>query len=89
MSDRARRTKAVFDAIAALGETGTAAFRPGDVATELRSRETPFGAWEVRGEFSKLERLGLIAPDEDFAVWRLIPGASFSIAAAKAVAEDG
>ena len=84
MSERARRTKTVFDAVVALREGGAASFRPGDVAGYLRDEGRPFGAWEVRGELTNLERLGLIVLDEEIAVWRLVPGASFSIAAANA-----
>ena len=89
MRERARRTKIVYDAAAALAGSGAASFRPGDVAAHLRPTETPFGAWEVRGELSKLERLGLVELDEDTATWRLVSGGTFDIAAAKAVAVDG
>lgn len=88
MSERARRTKIVYDAATALAESA-ASFRPGDVAARLRPTETPFGAWEVRGELSNLQRLGLVELDEDTATWRLVPGGTFDIAAAKAVAVDG
>ena len=84
LSERARRTKTVFDAVVALREGGVDCFRPGDVTGYLRGEGTPFGAWEVRGELTNLERLGLIVLDEQNAVWRLIPGATFSIAAANA-----
>lgn len=84
LSERARRTKTVFDAVVALREGGVASFRPGDVAGHLRDKGTPIGAWEIRGELTNLERLGLIVLDEDVAVWRLVSGASFSIAAANA-----
>lgn len=91
LSERARRTKIVFDAVVALCEGGTERFRPGDVTACLRGGSTPFGAWEVRGELTNLERLGLIVLDEELAVWRLVPGASFSITAANAAlqAENG
>ncbi len=88
LSERARRTKTVFDAIVALREGGAECFRPGDVAGYLRDESTPFGAWEVRGELANLERLGLVVLDEEFAVWRIVPGASFSIAAANAARAD-
>ncbi len=79
VSEQARRTKTVFDAVAALHDTGSTAFRPGDVTAHLRAGDTPFGAWEVRGELTNLERLGLIVLDEDTATWRLVNGASFSV----------
>ena len=84
MSERARRTKVVFDALAALQRAGRASVRPGDVTAHLREHGLPVGAWEVRGELSNLERLGLIELDEDTAVWRLVAGAEFSIDAANA-----
>lgn len=82
MSERARRTKTVFDAVAALGQAGNTSFRPGDVTAHLRAEGTPYGAWEVRGELSNLEKLGLVELDEETATWRLVNGASFSIEAA-------
>ena len=69
----------MFDAALALREDGATTFRPGDVTARLRADGAPFGAWEVRGELSNLERLGLIVLDEDSATWKLVDGASFSI----------
>ena len=74
----------VFDAAAALRDAGRPTFRPGDVTAHLRAQGLPIGAWEVRGELSNLERMGLIELDEDAAVWRLARGAAFSIEAANA-----
>lgn len=88
-SERARRTKIVYDAAVALAGSPGATFRPGDIAAHLRPSETPFGAWEVRGELSNLEGLGLVELDEDTAMWRLASGVTFDIAAAKGVAVDG
>ena len=79
VSEKARRTKTVFDAALALREDGATTFRPGDVTARLRADGSPFGAWEVRGELSNLERLGLIVLDEAAATWKLVDGASFSI----------
>ena len=79
MSERTRRTKIVYDAAIALREQGASAFLPGDVTAHLRAAGAPFGAWEVRGELSNLERLGLVALDEDSAAWRCVNGAAFSI----------
>jgi len=84
LSERARRTKTVFDAVAALGQAGIESFGPGDVTAHLRAEGTPYGAWEVRGELSILERLGLVELDEETASWRLVNGATFSIEAANA-----
>lgn len=69
----------MFDAALALREDGATTFRPGDVTARLRADGGPFGAWEVRGELSNLERLGLIVLDEDAATWKLVDGAAFSI----------
>ena len=85
LSERARRTKIVFDAVAALREAGKAEFEPGDVTGRLRDDGVPFGAWEVRGELANLERLGLVVLDESTARWRLVNGADFSIDTANAV----
>ena len=85
MSEQARRTKTVFDALTALQEAGETAFRPGDVTAHLRASGNPVEAWEVRGELSNLERLGLIELDEETATWRLVNGASFSIDAANEI----
>ena len=89
MSEQARRTKTVFDAVAALRNAGSAAFRPGDVTAHLRASGTPIGAWEIRGELTNLERLGLIMLDEDTATWRLANGASFSVEEAKLALGNG
>ena len=89
MSEQARRTKTVFDAVTALKAQGSTAFRPGDVTAHLRASGTPFGAWEVRGELTNLERLGLILLDEDLATWRLVNGACFSVEEAKVARENG
>lgn len=85
MSERARRTRTVFDAVKALHEAGTTTFRPGDVTERLRTAEMPFGAWEVRGELANLERLGLIVLDEETAAWQLVDGKQFSVEAANAI----
>ena len=89
MSEQARRTKTVYDAVTALKEAGNTAFRPGDVTAYLRESGAPFGAWEVRGELTNLERLGLIVVDEDSATWRVVNGASFSVEEAKIARKNG
>ena len=84
MSEKARRTKTVFDAAMALREDGAENVRPGDITARLRADGAGFGAWEVRGELSNLETLGLVVLDEEAAVWKLVDGAAFSIDAANA-----
>ena len=83
MSEQARRTKTVFDAVLALEGAGQSSFRPGDVTAHLRATDSPVGAWQVRGELTNLERLGLIVLDEESATWRRVNGASFSVESAK------
>lgn len=85
MTEKARRTKTVFDTAQRLCADGAESFRPGDITARLRADGMPIGAWEVRGELSNLERLGLIVLDEDAATWTLVDGASFSIDAANAM----
>ena len=75
----------MFDAVAALRDAGKTTFRPGDVTAHLRAKGLAVGAWEVRGELSNLERLGLIELDEETATWCLVSTAAFSIDAANAV----
>ena len=89
MSEQARRTKTVFDAVSALQSVGATPFRPGDVTAHLRANVEPVGAWEVRGELTNLQRMGLIVLDEDTATWQLVNGASFSIEAARAANQNG
>lgn len=79
----------MFDAVTALHDGGSTAFRPGDVTAHLRAGDTPFGAWEVRGELANLERLGLIVLDEETATWRLVNGASFSVEEANSARAKG
>lgn len=66
-----RRTNRVRAAIAELlDQLGTeTGFRPGDVNRVLREKNQPMGAWEVRGELSKLEANGELALDPDTALW--------------------
>ncbi|MXY51621.1 MAG: hypothetical protein F4Y86_03695 [Gammaproteobacteria bacterium] len=84
--EAARRTRTVFEAVVALVGEGATQFRPGDIATHLRDAEHPIGAWEIRGEFTKLERMELIEVDPELAVWHLVDGASFSIEEARKLA---
>lgn len=84
--EAARRTRTVFEAVVALVGEGATHFRPGDVASHLRDAESPIGAWEIRGEFTNLERMALIELDPELAVWHLVDGASFSIEEARKLA---
>ena len=49
------------------------AFRPGDVASLLRDKGEPMGAWEIRGELSRLEAAGLLSNDPVTGTWSVIP----------------
>ncbi len=74
MSDSRRRTKTVFEVFQILTEDG-ASIRPGAVNTYLREQGAPMGAWEVRGEFSNLLEMGLIALNEAEGVYLRVEGA--------------
>lgn len=50
---------------------GKKAIRPGDVCTALREKGLPMGTWEVRAEFTRLEKQGVIAIDPATAGWSL------------------
>lgn len=71
MLNRKRRTEQVRRAVEALlARTDSAeGFRPGDVNAVLRERNEPMGAWEVRGELSKLEREGYLLCDTATGRW--------------------
>ena len=70
MSLEARRTDLVRAVVEAVVADGHREFRPGDVVSRLREQNQPMGAWEVRGELSKLEAAGEIELDPATAVWR-------------------
>ncbi len=72
----------MFEAVTALRDAGRETFQPGDVTAYLRDKGSSCGAWEVRGELTLLERMGLIELDPETARWHLVNGASFSIEAA-------
>ncbi|MEQ9450539.1 MAG: hypothetical protein RJQ07_03050 [Pseudomonadales bacterium] len=77
MSFEKRRTATVTDVILELvREHGKTALRPGDVNTVLRERGMPMGSWEVRAEFSRLERMGKLQLDEASGDWFLTENAS-------------
>ena len=67
MSKEHPRTETVYQIIRELFANGKTSIRPGDVNSVLRERGTPMGTWEVRAEFSQLERIGRIGCNED--VW--------------------
>ncbi len=69
MSIDRRRTEIVRSIVVELFESGRKSIRPGDVNDVLRERNAPMGSWEVRAEFTNLERLGVIVLDKDTADW--------------------
>lgn len=71
MSLEQRRTDLVMAVIEKLVADGAGTFRPGEVVEQLRKQNQPMGAWEVRGELSRLEAEGTLALDPDTAEWRL------------------
>lgn len=70
MSLEQRRTELVRSVIDALVAEGHTTFVPGDVVSRLRAQNQPMGAWEVRGELSKLEAEGMIENDPVTAAWQ-------------------
>lgn len=66
-----RRTDRVRKAVDDLLASGKAddGFLPGDVNRQLREQNEPLGAWEVRGELSRLERLGELRLDPASGRW--------------------
>ena len=75
MSFERRRTATVVGVISELVGEGKTTLRPGDVNTVLRDRGMPMGTWEVRAEFSKLEREGYLHCDPETGDWRVVEGA--------------
>lgn len=71
MSLEQRRTDLVLAVIEKLVAEGRSEFRPGDVVSRLREQNQPMGAWEVRGELSKLEAEGMLENDPATAAWRM------------------
>ena len=71
MSNDQRVTDNVFAAVREVAAS-TPTFRPGDVAGFLRDKGEPMGAWEIRGELSRLEAAGLLSNDPVTGTWSLI-----------------
>ncbi len=71
LSFEKRRTATVVDVLNELVANGKTALRPGDVNSVLRERGLPMGTWEVRAEFSKLEKAGQLELDSASGNWHL------------------
>jgi len=68
-----RRTDQVYAVFYQLAqEKKNQGVSPGEINEALRQQGRPMGAWEVRGELTKLERLGAITLDARKAVWLLV-----------------
>ncbi len=50
----------------------------------MRDDGSPLGSWEVRGQFSQLENLGLLKIDVDTGIWQLVDGVDFDEATTRA-----
>ena len=72
MSFEKRRTDTVIGVINDLVAEGKSALRPGDVNSVLRDRGMPMGGWEVRAEFSRLEREGKLQCDAESGDWFIV-----------------
>ena len=75
MQGYGRRTRRVLQVAQALLEQRPEGIRPGDINARLRAENEPMGAWEVRGELSRLERSGELSLEPATALWRDTAGA--------------
>lgn len=72
-----RETKLVWLALQELMRAATASdegITLADLAVALRKQDTPMGTWEVRGELTHLETIGLVRFDSETARWHLHEG---------------
>ncbi len=76
MSIEQRRTKRIFGVIQEIVAAQGGRFRPGDIASVLRERGQPLGAWEIRGQLSILEAEGLIRLEPESGTWEIASAAS-------------
>ena len=81
MSIELRRTEMIYNVIRELAANGKTTVRPGDVNAWLREQNAPMGTWEVRAEFSRLEREDRIACNEETGDWYLTESSSLQDAA--------
>jgi len=77
VSETLRLTKTIYDTICRVVADGNDSLRPGDIVGKMRDEGKPLGAWEVRGQFSQLENLGLLKIDVDTGIWQLVDGIDF------------
>lgn len=84
-----RQTRIVYDAFMDLVGDGKTLVDTGDLAAYMRDRDHPMDAWEIRGEFFQLRRMGLIDLDADSAQWFSVPGGDFDSARAASWGDGG
>ena len=84
VSETLRLTKTIYDVICSVVADGNNALRPGDIVGKMRDDGSPLGSWEVRGQFSQLENLGLLKIDVDTGIWQLVDGVDFDEATTRA-----
>ena len=89
MSEERRLTRIVYDAFVAVVESGQTHVRPGHVVEYLRDRNNPLDQWNIIGEFTKLQRLGVIKVDQSTALWELEPNLTFADAIAHQNGSEG
>ena len=83
MSETLRLTKTIYGAVCRVVADGNDSLRPGDIVGYMRDQGRPLGSWEVRGQFSRLENLGLLKIDATTGIWQLVDGVDFDEAAAQ------
>ena len=83
MSETLRLTKAIYEAVCRVVADGNVSLRPGDIVGYFRDQDRPLGSWEVRGQFSRLENLGLLKIETTTCIWELVEGADFDEATAR------
>ena len=83
MSETLRLTKAIYEAVCRVVADGNVSLRPGDIVGYFRDQDRPLGSWEVRGQFTRLENLGLLKIDATTGIWELVEGADFDEATAQ------
>ena len=82
VSEAQRKTRTVYDAFNSVIGSNGQEIRAGQVVAFLRESNDPFGSWEVRGELSKLEALGLLKLNGSTGTWSLVDGIDYDEAVA-------
>jgi hypothetical protein len=84
VSEALRLTKTIYGAICRVVADGNDSLRPGDIVGYMRDEGRPLDSWEVRGQFSQLENLGLLKIDVATGIWQLVDGVDFDEATTQA-----